>query len=77
MKRMFEAFTTVDPDLRRSALAPFDYLAVCRFKLRSADEGTALYATLSAGQDWPGLIRVAPTRETDFQLFRIDHAALR
>lgn len=77
MKRMFEAFVTVDPDLRRSALAPFDYLAVCRFKLRSADEGTALYATLSAGQDWPGLIRVAPTRQSDFQLFRIDHAALR
>ncbi|MEM5474305.1 hypothetical protein WNZ14_21465 [Hoeflea sp. AS60] len=77
MKRMFETFTTADPDVRRAALAPFDYLAVCRFKLRSEDGDTALYATLSAGGDWPGLIRIAPERETDFQLFRIDHVTLR
>lgn len=77
MKQMFEAFTSTDPGVRRSALAPFDYVAVCRFALRSADGDTALYATLSAGDDWPGLIRVTPARETDFQLFRIDHATLR
>lgn len=77
MKRMFEAFTVDDSDVRRSALAPFDYVAVCRFKLRSKDSYAALYSALAAGEDWPGLIRVAPPRETNFQLFRIDHAALR
>lgn len=77
MKRMFEAFTTDDSNLRRSSLAPFDYMAVCRFALRSEDGDTALYATLSAGDDWPGLIRVQPARETNFQLFRIDHVSLR
>lgn len=74
MKRMFEAFTTTDSDLRRLALEPFDYVAVCRFKLRS--EGAGLYAALSAGEDWPGLVRITSSQETDFQLFRIDHASL-
>ncbi len=77
MKRMYEAFLSSDPAVRRAALAPFDYVAVCRFPLESDPSFAPLYAALSAGRDWPGLVRIAPPVETRFQLFRIDHAALR
>lgn len=77
MKRMFEAFTAQDPEVRRAALAPFDYVAVCRFMLKSEDGYTGLYSALAAGEDWPGLIRIDQPRRSDFQLFRIDHAGLR
>lgn len=77
MKRMYEAFLSSDPAVRRAALAPFDYVAVCRFPLESDPSFAPLYAALSAGRDWPGLVRIAPPAETRFQLFRIDHAALR
>lgn len=76
MKRMYEAFLSSDPAIRRAALAPFDYVAVCRFPLASDPSFAPLYAALSAGKDWPGLVRIAPPVETGFQLFRIDHAAL-
>ena len=76
MKRMFEAFTTHDPAVRRAALAPFDYVAVCRFPLKPEPGDSPLYAALSAGTDWPGLTRLENSGN-DFQLFRIDHAALR
>lgn len=77
MRRMFEAFLTSDPAVRREALAPFDYLAACRFPLKT-DIGTApLYDTVSAGGDWPGLIRLPSDPANPFQLFRIDHATLR
>ncbi|MGE7368195.1 hypothetical protein ACQKKX_03875 [Neorhizobium sp. NPDC001467] len=77
MKRMFEAFLSSDPAVRHLALAPFDYVAICRFPLKP-DYGTApLYDALSAGDDWPGLMRLPNGAENPFQLFRIDHAALR
>ncbi|WP_411032659.1 hypothetical protein [Shinella sp. BYT-45] len=77
MRRMYEAFLSSDPAVRKAALAPFDYVAVCRFPLESDPSFAPLYAALSAGKDWPGLMRVAPPAETRFQLFRIDHGALR
>jgi len=76
MKRMYEAFLSGDPAVRKVALAPFDYVAVCRFPLESDPAFAPLYAALSAGRDWPGLVRLASPVETNFQLFRIDHAAL-
>jgi hypothetical protein len=76
MKRVFEAFTATDPDVRRAALAPFDYVAVCRFPLVPEPGDAPFYAALSAGGDWPGLTRVDDGK-SDFQLFRIDHALLR
>ena len=76
MKRMYEAFLSSDPAVRKAALAPFDYVAVCRFPLESDPSFAPLYAALSAGKDWPGLVRIVPPVETRFQLFRIDHAAL-
>ena len=77
MKRMYEAFLSSDPAVRKAALAPFDYVAVCRFPLQSDPAFAPLYAALSAGRDWPGLIRIPPPAETRFQLFRIDHAVFR
>ena len=77
MKRMYEAFLSSDPAVRRAALAPFSYVAVCRLPLKSDVAFAPLYAALSAGEDWPGLVRIASPTETRFQLFRIDHAALR
>ncbi|MGF9563901.1 hypothetical protein [Neorhizobium sp. JUb45] len=76
MKRVFEAFLSSDPAIRLAALAPFDYVAACRFPIKP-DIGTApLYDALSAGQDWPGLIRLPTGADNPFQLFRIDHATL-
>jgi hypothetical protein len=77
MKRMFEAFMTSDTQLRREALAPFDYVAVCRFPLEADPAQAPLYAALARGDSWPGLERVVFSGHSDFQLFRIDHAALR
>lgn len=77
MKRMYEAFVSSDPAVRRAALAPFDYVAVCRFPLESDPSFAPLYAALSGGRDWPGLVRIEPPVKTRFQLFRIDHASLR
>lgn len=76
MKRMYEAFLSSDPAVRKAALAPFDYVAVCRFPLESDPAFAPLYAALSAGKGWPGLVPVVPPAQTRLQLFRIDHAAL-
>jgi len=76
MKRMFEAFRSSDSEIRRQALAPFDYIAVCRFPLEADAKDAPLYAALAAGRSWPGLERVPSPTRTNFQLFRIDHANL-
>lgn len=76
MRRVFEAFTTHDAAVRRAALQPFDYVAVCRFPLKPEAGDSPLYAALAAGAEWPGLKRL-DDGGNDFQLFRIDHAALR
>ncbi|CCM76957.1 hypothetical protein [Rhizobium mesoamericanum] len=76
MKRMFEAFRSSDPDIRRQALSPFDYVAVCRFPLEADAKEAPLYAALAAGRSWPGLERVPSPTRTNFQLFRIDHEKL-
>lgn len=76
IRRVFEAFAGQDAETRRQALAPFQYVAVCRFPVPSSPQEAPLYAALSAGRDWPGLVRVKPDPANPFQLFRIDHAAL-
>jgi hypothetical protein len=77
MRRAFEALVSTDGEIRRKALALFDYVAVCRFPLKSETGEAPLYDALSAGMGWPGLTRIAPGSPNDFQLFRIDHAALK
>ncbi|MGO6683532.1 hypothetical protein [Rhizobium leguminosarum] len=77
MKRMFEAFTSHASEVRHSALAPFDYVAVCRFPLSVDPHEAPLYAELARGGSWPGLQRIPSPSKTDFQLFRINHSSLR
>jgi hypothetical protein len=77
MKRMFEAFTSHDSDVRRTALKPFDYVAVCRFPSAIDPDQAPLYAALANDRPWPGLERIPAPSKTDFQLFRIDHDALK
>ncbi len=76
MRRMYQAFLMSDPDLRRTALAPFDYVAICQFPLVDISDKTSLYAALASGDRWPGLEPVQPPVKTAFQLYRIDHAKL-
>ncbi len=76
MRRMFEAFTSSDPSVRRAALAPFDYVAVCHFPLPVDPNQAPLYAALAGGGGWPGLEKVPYAKPSDFQLFRIDHSKL-
>jgi hypothetical protein len=76
MRLVFEAFVSTDAETRRQALAPFDYVAVCRFPLKAEMGEAPLYDALSAGGEWPGLIRVPNDPSNPFQLFRIDHANL-
>ena len=77
MANAYTAFITTDPETRREALAPFDYVAVCRFPAQAEPGSAPLYDALSAGKDWPGLARLETGRANPFQLFRIDHANLR
>lgn len=76
MRRMFDAFTSSDPSVRRAALARFDYVAVCRFPLPVDAKQAPLYAALAGGGGWAGLEKVPNAKPSDFQLFRIDHAKL-
>ncbi|WP_430251413.1 hypothetical protein [Neorhizobium sp. DAR64860/K0K1] len=77
MANAYTAFITTDPETRREALAPFDYVAVCRFPAQAEPGSAPLYDALSASKDWPGLARLETGRANPFQLFRIDHANLR
>ncbi len=76
LKHAFEAFTGTDPGIRRAALQPFDYLAVCRFSLKPEGGPAPLYDALSAGGEWPGLTRMPTDAANPFQIFRIEHARL-
>lgn len=77
IKRMLEALTTHDSTVRRAALQPFDYLAVCKFPLAVDANQAPLYAELAKGGSWPGLELIPPSVPTNFQLFRINHETLR
>lgn len=70
------AFTLDDPAGRREALAPYDYVAVCRMHLQLDRSIAPIYGALAAGENWPGLIDVAPDSRSRFRLMRIDHDAL-
>lgn len=77
LRRTYLAFTTSDRSVRREAMAPFDYVAVCRDAV-PADGGDApLYRVLASNGSWPGLL---PFGDDDPQrrlrLFRIDHQRL-
>ncbi len=73
----FRAFTTSDAKARRAALAPFDYVAVCKQGGKVDRRQAPLYAALVEGEGWPGLSPIASPIPTAFQIFRINHANLR
>jgi len=76
MANAYTVFISPDPETRRQTLAPFDYVAVCGLPAPSEQGSAPLYDALSAGQSWPGLVRLDTGPANPFQLFRIDHANL-
>ncbi|MNE86139.1 hypothetical protein D3C80_1832070 [compost metagenome] len=76
MRRVLTAFLSNEAEARKQALAPFDYVAVCRLKFEMNDKEDVLYTALATGQDWPGLERITTGDGSGFQVFRIDHARL-
>ncbi len=77
LKRMFDLFVSTESAVRRKAAEPFDYVAVCRYPIVGYIPKDTLYATLARGGEWPGLVRIVDSPKDGFQLFRIDHRALR
>lgn len=77
IRRILDAFLSQDPQTRQAALAPFDYLAVCRFELPETIPDTSLYAALTHGASWPGMVRVTKDPEDKLQIYRISHESLR
>ncbi|MDI6835187.1 MAG: hypothetical protein QMD99_05675, partial [Rhizobiaceae bacterium] len=75
--RMFDLFVSTESAVRRQAAAPFDYVAVCRYPVVEYIPNDTVYATLARGGEWPGLVRIIDSPKDGFQLFRIDHQALR
>ncbi|HBF29129.1 MAG TPA: hypothetical protein DDW73_05860 [Rhizobium sp.] len=79
MKRTFEAFLSSDPEIRRQALAPFDYVGLCApSPVFGEGQAGSLLNGLQKGSVWPGLTPVLSSGNggVQFQLFRIDHAKL-
>jgi hypothetical protein len=77
IRRALEFFILPDAHGRKLAIAPFDYVAICRFPLMPERGEAPVYATLASGNDWPGLIRVTDKASNAFQLFKVDHANIR
>jgi hypothetical protein len=74
MRRMFDVFLSTEPEIRKAAAAPFDYLAICRYPLAADIPGDTLFATLTRGGDWPGLVAVSESPDSPLRVFKIDHA---
>jgi len=74
MERIFRTFILTDTELRRQALEPYDYIAVCVIPENDADPKIApLYAHLSSGGDWPGLKDIQKERTSRLRILKIDH----
>ncbi|PZU90392.1 MAG: hypothetical protein DI528_00690 [Shinella sp.] len=76
LRRTYEALASKDTGVRREALAPFDYVAVCRRALPAEGERAPLFRALAGGGGWPGMT-VIGTGKSAFRLFRIEHDTLR
>jgi len=74
MERVFQTFVLTDSELRRRALAPYDYVAVCTIPETDADPSLApVYAKLSSGENWPGLEDISQEHTSRLRLLKIDH----
>ncbi|WP_159948406.1 hypothetical protein [Rhizobium sp. 18065] len=76
MRRMYDVFVSTDSETRRVAAEPFDYLAVCRYPMVPEIPNDTLFAVLTRGGDWPGLVPVSDSATSALRLFKIDHARL-
>lgn len=74
IERVFQTFALTNPELRKQALTPYSYVAICTLPETSADPSAALlYATLSSSKGWPGLVEVSPITGSRLRLLEIDH----
>lgn len=76
LRRTYEALASEDPEVRREALAPFDYVAVCRRALPAEGERAPLFRALAGGGEWPGM-STAGEGKSALRLLRIEHDVLR
>lgn len=77
MRRMLDVFLSTDPETRMRAAEPFDYLAICRYPMVADIPGDTLFATLTRGGAWAGLVPVSDSPASPLRVFRIDHARFR
>jgi uncharacterized membrane protein len=77
MRHMFDVFLSTEPEIRMAAAAPFDYLAVCRFPMEDDIPKDTVFATLTQGGAWPGLVPFSDSADSPLRVFRIDHARFR
>lgn len=77
MRRMFDVFLSTDAETRRQAAEPFEYLAICRYPTADDIPGDTLFATLTRGGAWTGLVPVSDSPDSPLRVFRIDHARFR
>jgi hypothetical protein len=77
IRRTLETFIVADAAARKAALEPFDYLAVCRIELPQRISNSTLFATLTRGNQWPGLEPIETAKASQIRLFRINHARLK
>ena len=78
IERLLVAYTETDVEKRSSALAAYDYLAVCARDLGASDmDKTPLFAALVGGERIDGLEPVGSSPESVFRLYRIDQTELR
>jgi hypothetical protein len=77
IKRMFETFLLTDPEGRKSAMQPFDYLAFCSYPdtIRRKIEAPlgSLFEALLDHRDWPGLEPIAVHGDDNLKVFRVNH----
>lgn len=77
IKRMFETFLLTDPEGRKNAMQPFDYLAFCSYPetLRRKIEAPvgSLFEALLDHRGWPGLEPVAVPGDGNLRVFRVNH----
>lgn len=73
IKRIAETFMDVSPETRKAALAPFDYVAICRVNVAYDISDAPFYAALATQQGWDGLVDITPNAESRLRIFRIDH----
>ncbi len=73
MRAMFDVFLSADSATRKTASAPFNYLAVCRYDVAPYIANDTLFARLMRGGDWPGLTLIHDGAPGTPRFFRIDH----